>query len=228
MLDTSARLLALLSLLQSRPAWPGSELAARLGVGTRTIRNDIDRLRTLGYPVDGTRGATGHYRLGSGASMPPLLLDDDEAVAIAVGLRAATGIDGIEEISTRTLAKLNQVLPARLRSKVAALATTVTRAPENTGSNVADPEIDPDALAAVATAIRSAEWLRFDYRDEPRLIEPYRLVNWNRRWYVVGRDPQTETWKPYRLDWMSLRAPTHRRFRAASASGRGLRELRAA
>ena len=212
MLETSARLLALLSLLQSRPAWPGSELASRLGVTVRTIRNDIDRLRELGYPVDATRGATGHYRLGSGASMPPLLLDDDEAVAVAVGLRAASGIDGIEELSARTLAKLNQVLPSRLRAKVSALATTVTQAPENTGTNVADPEIDPDALAAVATAIRSAEWLRFEYRDESRLIEPYRLVNWHRRWYVVGRDPRTDAWEPYRLDWMSLRAPTHRRF----------------
>ena len=212
MLDTSARLLALLSLLQSRPAWPGSELASRLGVGSRTIRNDIDRLRTLGYPVDATRGAAGSYRLGSGASMPPLLLDDDEAVAVAIGLRAATEIDGIEEISSRTLAKLNQVLPSRLRSKVSALATTVTRAPENTGTNVADPEIDPDLLAAVATAIRSTEWLRFDYREEPRLIEPYRLVNWHRRWYVVGRDPRSGGWEPFRLDWMSLRAATHRRF----------------
>src|SRR5689334_8800938 len=103
MLDTSARLLALLSLLQSRPAWPGSELASRLGVGIRTIRNDIDRLRELGYPVDATRGAAGHYRLGSGANMPPLLLDDEEAVVVAVGLRIASGIDGIEELSERTL-----------------------------------------------------------------------------------------------------------------------------
>src|SRR5690348_10385752 len=103
MLDTSARLLALLSLLQSRPAWPGSELAARLGVGVRTIRNDIERLRALGYPVDATRGAAGHYRLGAGASLPPLLLDDEEAVAVVIGLRAASGVLGIEETSARTL-----------------------------------------------------------------------------------------------------------------------------
>jgi predicted DNA-binding transcriptional regulator YafY len=212
MLETSARLLALLSLLQSRPAWPGSELATRLDVTPRTIRNDIDRLRTLGYPVDAVRGAAGHYRLGAGATLPPLLLDDDEAVAVAIGLRAASGISGIEETSARTLAKLNQVLPPRLRPKVTALAATVTRAPENTGSNVDDPVVDAELLAAVATAIRSSEWLRFDYRGEPRLVEPYRLVNWQRRWFLVARDPETAAWEPLRLDWMSLRAPTHRRF----------------
>jgi predicted DNA-binding transcriptional regulator YafY len=212
MLDTSARLLALLSLLQSRPAWPGSELASRLGVGTRTIRNDIERLRVLGYPVDAVRGAAGHYRLGAGASLPPLLLDDEEAVAVAIGLRAASGIQGIEETSARTLVKLNQVLPAHLRPKVTALAATVTRAPENTSSNVEDPVIDAEQLAAIATAIRSGEWLRFDYRDEPRLVEPYRLVNWQRRWFLVARDPRTGAWEPLRLDWMSLRGPTRRRF----------------
>ena len=212
MLDTSARLLALLSLLQSRPAWPGSELASRLGVGTRTIRNDIERLRALGYPVDATRGAAGHYRLGAGASLPPLLLDDEEAVAVVIGLRAASGIQGIEEAGARTLAKLDQVLPAHLRPKVTALAATVTRAPENTSSNVEDPVIDAEQLAAVATAIRSAEWLRFDYRGEPRRVEPYRLVNWQRRWFLVARDPDSGGWEPLRLDWMSLRAPTRRRF----------------
>jgi predicted DNA-binding transcriptional regulator YafY len=216
---TSARLLALLSLLQSRPAWTGSELAGRLGVGVRTVRNDIERLRELGYPVDATRGAAGHYRLGAGASMPPLLLDDEEAVAVAVGLRLASGLDGIEELSARTVAKIDQVLPSRLRAKVTALTTTVTRAPENTGTNVADPEVDPDALAAVATAIRAQEWLRFDYRDEPRVIEPYRLVSWHRRWYVVGRDPQSGSWAPYRLDWMSLRSPTRRRFEPRPLAG---------
>ena len=115
MLDTSARLLALLSLLQARPAWSGSELAERLQVTGRTIRNDIDRLRELGYPVDATRGATGHYRLGAGANLPPLLLDDDEAVAVAIGLRAGTGVQGIQDSSARALAKLEQVLPHRLR-----------------------------------------------------------------------------------------------------------------
>ena len=118
MSDTAARLLALLSLLQSRPDWSGTELAERLGVTTRTIRNDIERLRELDYPVDATRGAAGGYRLGAGGKLPPLLLDDEEAVAVAIGLREATGIVGIQESSTRALAKLEQVLPSRLRPMV--------------------------------------------------------------------------------------------------------------
>ena len=143
MLETSARLLALLSLLQSRPAWSGPELAERLGVSTRTIRNDIERLRTLGYPVDAERGPTGHYRLGAGAKLPPLLLDDEEAVGLAVALRVAAGVAGIEETATRTLAKLEQVLPHRLHRKVSAIQSAVSRGPENTGTNVEDPEVDP-------------------------------------------------------------------------------------
>src|SRR5918995_728145 len=162
--DTAARLLALLSLLQSRPDWSGTELAARLGVSTRTIRNDIDRLRELDYPVDATRGAAGGYRLGAGGKLPPLLLDDEEAVAVAIGLRAATGIAGIEESSMRALAKLEQVLPPRLRPMVEALATVVEHAPENTGTHAPDPEVDPSVLTAVAGAIRTVEWFRFDYR----------------------------------------------------------------
>jgi predicted DNA-binding transcriptional regulator YafY len=212
MLDTSARLLALLSLLQSRPAWSGSELAERLQVSGRTIRNDIDRLRELGYPVDATRGATGHYRLGAGASLPPLLLDDDEAVAVAIGLRAGTGVQGIQESSARALAKLEQVLPNRLRRKVAALHSTVSRGPENTGSNVEDPEIDPEVLTALASAIRDTEWVRFSYREESRLAEPYRLVSWQRRWYLVARDQPSGRWATFRVDWMDLRMPTRRPF----------------
>src|SRR5688572_29252991 len=128
MSDTAARLLAMLSLMQTRPDWTGSELAERLGVSARTIRTDIDRLRELGYPVDGTRGATGGYRLGAGGRLPPLLLDDEEAVAVAVGLQAATGIAGIELSSARALAKLEQVLPPHLRPTVDALVNTVDRA----------------------------------------------------------------------------------------------------
>ena len=132
--ETSARMLALLSLLQSRPDWPGPELAERLGVSDRTIRNDIDRLRDLGYPVDAVRGAAGHYRLGVGAKLPPLLLDDEEAVAVAVGLRAGHGVAGIEEASGRALAKLEQVLPHRLRRRVGALHEATSQGPENTGT----------------------------------------------------------------------------------------------
>lgn len=210
--DTSARLLALLGLLQSRPEWPGSELAARLGVTGRTIRNDIDRLRALGYPVDAERGPAGFYRLGVGAHLPPLLLDDDEAIAVAIGLRSATGVAGVEESSTRALAKLDQVLPGPLRARVDAIASSVDTGPANTDSPVADPEIDPAVLAGTAEAIRREEWLRFDYRDEPRAVEPYRVVSWQRRWYLVGRDTGTSEWATFRLDWMTLRMPTRRRF----------------
>jgi len=212
MSDTAARLLALLSLLQSRPDWTGTELAERLGVTSRTIRNDIDRLRELDYPVDATRGAAGGYRLGAGGKLPPLLLDDEEAVAVAIGLRAATGIAGIEESSARALAKLEQVLPSRLRPTVTALATVVDRAPENTGTDAPDPEVDPGVLAAIAAAIRDVEWFRFDDRGTPRLVEPYRLLSWARRWYLVGRDPSSGEWGTYRADWIEPRMPTRRRF----------------
>jgi predicted DNA-binding transcriptional regulator YafY len=212
MSDTAARLLALLSLLQSRPDWNSTELAARLGVSTRTIRNDIERLRALDYPVDATRGSTGGYRLGAGGKLPPLLLDDDEAVAMAIGLRAATGIAGVEESSGRALAKLEQVLPSRLRPTVEALATVIDRAPENTGTDAPDPEVDPAVLAAIAAAIRDVEWFRFDDRGAPRLVEPYRLLSWQRRWYLVGRDPSSAEWGTFRVDWIEPRMPTRRRF----------------
>ena len=219
MSDTAARLLALLSLLQSRPDWSGTALAARLGVSTRTIRNDIDRLRELDYPVDATRGAAGGYRLGAGGKLPPLLLDDEEAIAVAIGLRGATGISGIEESSARALAKLEQVLPSRLRPTVAALATVVDRAPENTGTDAADPEVDPAVLAAIAAAIRDTEWFRFVDRGTSRLVEPYRLLSWARRWYLVGRDPASGEWGVFRADWIAPKVPTRRRFSPAPLPG---------
>jgi predicted DNA-binding transcriptional regulator YafY len=212
MSDTAARMLALLSLLQSRPDWSGTELAERLGVSTRTIRNDIDRLRELDYPVDATRGAAGGYRLGAGGKLPPLLLDDEEAVAVAIGLREATGIAGTEESSARALAKLEQVLPSRLRPVVAAIGTAVDRAPENTGTDAPDPEVDPAVLAAIAAAIRDVEWFRFDDHGTPRLVEPYRLLTWQRRWYLVARDPASDEWGTFRVDWIEPRMPTRRRF----------------
>lgn len=219
MSDTAARLLALLSLLQARPEWNGTELASRLGVSTRTVRNDIDRLRELGYPVDATRGAAGGYRLGAGGKLPPLLLDDEEAVAVAVGLRAATGIAGIAESSTRALAKLEQVLPSRLRPMVAAVSSVVEHAPENTGTDAPDPEVDPAVLAAIAAAIRDVEWFRFDDRGTPRLVEPYRLLSWQRRWYLVARDPASGEWGTFRADWIAPRMPTRRRFSPAPLPG---------
>lgn len=214
MTDTSARLLAMLSRLQSRPQWSGTQLADELGVTTRTIRKDVDRLRALGYPVDAVRGRDGYYRLGAGTALPPLLLDDEEAVAIVVGLRQATGLAGVEESSARVLAKLEQVFPPRLRPTLDALSSTITRGPEVTDSVDDVPEIDHAVLSQVATAIRDAEWLRFDYPgdDEPHAVEPYRLVVWQRRWYLVTRSTVTGEWGIYRVDRMSLRAPTRRRF----------------
>ncbi|WP_173921542.1 YafY family protein [Agromyces sp. Marseille-P2726] len=212
MSDTAARMLALLSLLQSRRDWTGTQLAERLGVSTRTIRNDLERLRELDYPVDATRGSAGGYRLGSGGKLPPLLLDDDEAVAVAIGLREATGVAGVEESSARALAKLEQVLPSRLRPVVTAIGSVVERAPENTGTDAPDPEVDPAVLAAIAAAIRDVEWFRFVDRGTPRLVEPYRLLSWHRRWYLVGRDPGSGEWGTYRADWIEPRMPTRRRF----------------
>ncbi|WP_343966448.1 helix-turn-helix transcriptional regulator [Kribbella koreensis] len=219
MRETSSRLLSLLALMQSRPAWPGSELAERLGVSTRTIRNDIDRLRELGYPVDATRGAAGYYQLGVGAKLPPLLLDDEEAVAVAVGLRTGAGVAGMEESSARALAKLEQVLPHRLRRQVNAIHTTLSKGPDNTGSNVPDPEVDPVVVTTIAAAIRDEHYLRFDYLvpegapSLPILVEPYRLVSWQRYWYLVARD-ETGEWHTYRVDWMDLRMATGRKYKA--------------
>ena len=219
MADTAARMLAMLGLLQARADWSGAELAARLGVTDRTVRNDIDRLRGLGYPVDAVRGPGGRYRLGVGTKLPPLLLEEDEAVAVAVGLSAGTAVQGIEETSARALAKLEHVLPHRLQRRVNALRAAVTAGPENTGSNVADPAVDPVLLSEVAAAVRDHVELRFDYRGERRQLEPYRLVSWQRRWFVVARDPLYDTWAPYRLDWMALRTPGGRRFTSRPLPG---------
>ncbi|MEW2459178.1 helix-turn-helix transcriptional regulator [Microbacterium sp. K41] len=212
MADPTARLLALLALLQTGSERSGSELAQRLGVSPRTVRHDVERLRELGYPVDARRGSTGGYRLGAGGKLPPLLLDDEEAVAVTVGLRAAAGIAGIADSGARALAKLEQVLPSHLRPTVDALRTSVDRAPENNDTDAPDPEVDAAVLRAVAGAIRDQEWLRFGYDGRPVLVEPYRLLTWVRRWYLVARDPQTSEWGTYRVDWMELRMPTRRRF----------------
>jgi predicted DNA-binding transcriptional regulator YafY len=213
MLETSARLLRLLSLFQARRDWTGTELAARLGVTTRTVRNDVDRLRELGYPVDARPGVAGGYRLGTGGALPPLLLDDEEAVAVAVGLRtAASGsIAGIEETSVRALAKLQQVLPARLRHRVSALQSS-TLPMSSPG-----PRVDPDVLTVIAGACRDRERLRFDYRahsgsDSRRDVEPYRLVHHRQRWYLVAWDLGRDDWRTFRVDRVEPRPPTGPRF----------------
>jgi predicted DNA-binding transcriptional regulator YafY len=205
-------MLALLGLLQSRAAWSGPELAERLGVTDRTLRNDVARLRSLGYPVDATRGPTGRYRLGVGGKLPPLLLDDEEAVAMAVGLRAATGIAGVEESSARALTKLEQVLPDRLRRRLSALREATSTGPVNTSSNVEDPTVEAEVLHEIATAIRDHVGLRVEYRGDRLEVEPYRLVAWQRRWYLVGREVARSAWSPYRVDWLVLRSPGGRRF----------------
>ena len=203
MTDPTARALRLLSLLQTYKFWSGEELAAQLEVSPRTLRRDVDRLRELGYPVDATPGATGGYRLAAGAHLPPLLLDDDEAVAIAVGLRAAAGasIEGIEETSVRALAKLEQVLPDRLRRRVNAVHTNVS----SMQWGVDTATVDADALAVLALACRDNEQVRFDYRrrdgdEAQRLVEPHNLVSAGRRWYLVGWDVRREDWRTFRLD----------------------------
>jgi len=210
---SSARLLRLLSLLQGRRDWTGTELATRLGVTTRTIRNDMDRLRGLGYPVDARPGVAGGYRLGAGGALPPLLLDDDEAVAVAVGLRtAASGsIAGIEETSVRALAKLQQVLPSRLRRRVSAFQAYALPIPSR------GPQVDPDVLTVIASACRDHERLRFDYRAHSgavsrRSVEPYRLVNDRRRWYLVAWDTHRDAWRTFRADRIEPRTPVGPRF----------------
>src|SRR5215472_13380817 len=198
MLETSARLLRLLSLLQTPREWTGGELGERLGVSPRTIRSDVDKLRELGYPVLATRGPAGGYRLGAGAAMPPLLLDDDEAVAVAVGLRTAAvgAIAGIEEASLRALAKLEQVLPSRLRVRVGGLRSVITPVPFASDA----PSVNPDVLTEVAAACRVRERLRFSYlshegASSAREAEPYQLVNWRRRWYLVAFDIGRGDWR---------------------------------
>lgn len=199
MVQTSARLLRLLSLLQARRDWSGPQLAERLGVTLRTVRRDVDRLRDLGYPVVARPGVAGGYRLEAGTAMPPLLLDDDEAVAVAVGLRTAGTVTGIEETSVRALAKLEQVLPARLRQRVNAVgAATVSLAGRG-------PTVDPGLLTRLATACRDRDALRFEYARADggasrRVVEPVRLACTGRRWYLLCWDRSAGDWRTLRVD----------------------------
>lgn len=224
MADTSARMLRLLSLLQSKRDWTGAELSGRLGVSVRTTRRDIETLRELGYPVNVTRGPGGAYRLGAGASLPPLILDDEQAVAVTVALQTAPAtVLGVNEAAARALETIRQVLPSRLRHQVDSMQVTfITNAWE-----LAAPAIDPQVLLAVSAAMRAQEVLRFDYRpaaqDTPavqpvplRRIEPHHLVAWSGRWYLVAFDLDHDAWKTFRIDRMSPRTPTGPRFRPRS------------
>jgi len=219
MWQTSTRLLQLLAMLQARRDWSGQELASRLGVSTRTIRTDIERLRDLGYPVEASPGAGGGYRLGHGISMPPLLLDDEEVVAVAVALRTTAGarVTGIEEASLRALVKLEQMLPSRLRHRIDAMRTATVTVPG------AGPTVDLAVLSAIAGAIRASERLRFDYvdhngRQSMRTAEPQRLVVWGRRWYLLGWDTDRADWRTFRVDRINPRTQTGPRFTPRSLS----------
>ena len=215
MTDTAGRLLRLLPLLTARPSWRGQELAERMGVTTRTIRRDIDRLRELGYPVHAIPGPQGGYALGAGAGLPPLLLDDDSAVAVVLGLRAAAADPSLRynaEAAARAAAAIDQVMPSRLRRRVEALTTTTVPMPR------AAPQVTPAVLASLAVACRHGERLRFGYRSgdgsqTSRHVEPYRLVSTGRRWYLVAHDLDKMEWRSFRVDRLDSPLPTGVRSR---------------
>ena len=218
MADPTARVLRLLALLQQRPVWTGPELAERLGVTTRSVRRDVERLRTLGYPVNATQGVGGGYQLGAGRALPPLLLDDEEAIATAVSLRLAAGgtVAGASEAAVRTLAKLDQVLPARLRAEVRAVHDAITTLE---GGRV---EVDADALLVLARAARDRARVELTYTAADagptvRRVEPYQLVATGRRWYLLAFDPDRDDWRTFRLDRMSDVRATAFRFRSRDA-----------
>ncbi|MFG1819009.1 helix-turn-helix transcriptional regulator [Kribbella sp. NPDC049174] len=211
--ELPGRLLRLLSLLQSRREWSGRELAERLGVTERTVRRDVDRLRSLDYPVTGTTGTAGGYRLGSGTNLPPLLLDDDEAIAVALGLVGAAGggVTGIAESSTSALAKLEQVLPARLRPQLAAVSSAEAIPREGV------PQVDPGVLATLARCCRNHEIVAFDYHSRRgvqtrRRVEPYQLLTVAWHWYLLAFDPSRDDWRIFRVDRIDDVSPALHRF----------------
>jgi len=215
MANTSSRTLRLLSLLQARRYWPGAELAGRLEVSVRTLRRDVDRLRDLGYPVEAARGVDGGYQLASGAAMPPLLLDDEEAVALAIALRSAAqgAVSGVAEASVRALAKLVQVMPKGLRRRVEAIGS----ATESHFWEPVEEQIDPEVLIIIGQACRDQERIGFDYttadgRASTRHVEPLRMVRLGLRWYLVCYDLDRGEWRSFRLDRMGRPVPTGARF----------------
>ncbi|GAA3521234.1 WYL domain-containing protein [Streptosporangium album] len=220
---TSARLLSLLSLLQTRRDWPGALLAERLDISPRTVRRDVDRLRELGYPIVAVKGPDGGYRLEAGTELPPLLFDDEQAVALAVALQiAVTTGAGIEEAAARALTTIRQVMPARLRHRIDTLQVTAIERPVNRPN----PQVDSGVLTALSAAVRAREVLRFDYTPEtppggtdddrteppPRRVQPHHLVTWGGRWYLVAWDLDREDWRTFRADRITPRTPTGPRF----------------
>ncbi|TDO54770.1 putative DNA-binding transcriptional regulator YafY [Kribbella sp. VKM Ac-2527] len=209
--DLPGRLLRLLSLLQSRREWSGRELAERLGVTDRTVRRDVERLRSLDYPVTGTTGTAGGYRLASGRNMPPLILDADEVVAVAAGLATVTGIEGIEDSAMSALAKLEQVLPARHRPQVAALGES------SVAPHLDLPRIDAQLLASLASCCRDSEIIAFDYESRSgasssRRVEPHQLVAVHGQWYLLAYDPERADWRTFRVDRISSVRPSRHHF----------------
>lgn len=210
----------LLSLLQTHRYWPGDELAARLQVSIRTVRRDIDRLRELGYPVQASRGVDGGYQLAPGAALPPLVLDDEEAVALAVGLQTAAqgAVEGIAESSVRALAKVIQVMPPRLRRRAEALRAVTESSGWRPAGSGAEPAISSDALVTIAQACRDSERIEFGYTSASgvrtdRHVEPLRLVSLGRRWYLVGYDLTRHDWRSFRLDRIAAPRNSGARFR---------------
>ncbi|WGX98349.1 YafY family protein [Nocardioides sp. L-11A] len=234
-MSTSARMLRLLSLLQTHRFWTGGDLAERLEVSDRTLRRDVERLRDLGYDVDAVRGAAGGYQLRAGGAMAPLLLDDDEAVAVAVGLRAAAngGVPGFEDTTLQALTKVIALMPPRLRRRMGALQTQTEGLPWAGG-----PVLDPTVLTTLAQACRDDEVVTFSYTaydgtGSTRRVEPHRLVNLGRRWYLVAHDRERQDWRSFRVDRVAgVPATTGQRFRpreipggdAARYVSRGLRD----
>ncbi|MEV0793737.1 WYL domain-containing protein [Kribbella sp. NPDC050459] len=212
--EMPGRMLRLLSLLQSRREWSGHELADRLGVTERTVRRDVERLRALDYPVTGTTGTAGGYRLGSGTHLPPLQLDDDEAIAVALGLVGAAGggVSGMAESSMSALAKLEQVLPARLRPQLAAVSSAAEAIPRP-----GVPQVDPGVLAVLARCCRNHEIVAFDYHGRQRgttrrRVEPHQLLTLSWRWYLLAFDPARDDWRIFRVDRISSVTPALHRF----------------
>ena len=218
---TAGRLLSLLSLLQGRREWPGALLARRLEVSQRTVRRDVERLRALGYPIESTSGPAGGYSLTAGAAMPPLLLDDEEALAVAIALRTAarSAVAGIEETALRALVKLEQVLPSHLRRRVQAFGAT-----EVVGGAGGGPLVDAAALTVLGTACRDCEMLRFGYRGRDgersrRMVEPHALIAHGRRWYLLAFDPSRSGWRTFRVDRVERPSPAGARFEPRAIPG---------
>lgn len=212
MIVTSARLLRLLTLLQSRGFWTGPELAERLEITERTVRRDVDRLRTLGYPIRSSSGVAGGYQLGGGSSLPPLLLEDDEALAVTLGLRTAAtgGVSGLAESAVRALTKLEQMMPARLRRRVNALRMVEPLVRD-------DARVDAAVLSSLASACRNFERASFRYDDVQgrttrRRIEPHGVVHTGARWYLVAWDEMRDDWRTFRIDRISGPVRTGTRF----------------